>query len=266
MTTNRTGQRAVHRDASAAPPPADGRMVAANRSIRQASITAGVALLLMAALSGLGIFGAVQGLVTRGDAAVTAASIVESEWLFRLGIASLFAVVALDVVAAWALYRVFAPVSNGLSMLAGWFRLAYSAVFLVAISELVGALRLLTDEGYSTVFSADQVQHQALMGIETFRDAWSAGLVLFGLHLLLLGYLAYRSGYVPRIVGVLLAVAGAGYVIDSFAAVLSPGSWPVLGTFTFVGELLLALWLVVRGRHLTLSGSQVRHDPIAVAR
>ena len=266
MTTNGTGQRALHRDASAAHPPPAGPTVEATRTIPQSSITAGVAILLVAALSGLGIFGAVQRLVTSGDAASTAASVVESEWLFRLGIASLFAVVALDVVAAWALYRVFAPVSHHLSMLAGWFRLAYSAVFLVAVSELVGALRLLTDEGYSTVFSADQVQHQALMGIETFRDAWSAGLVLFGIHLLLLGFLAYRSSYVPRIVGALLAIAGVGYAIDSFVAVLSPGSWPVLGAFTFVGELLLALWLVVRGRRLTITGSQLRHEPIAVAR
>jgi hypothetical protein len=264
MTMNRAGQRTVHRDASAASPPG-GWLTEANRSVRRASTTAGVAILLVAALSGVGIFGAVQTLVTPGDAALTAARIVESQGLFRLGIASLFAVVALDVVAAWALYRVFAPVSNGVSMLAGSFRLAYSAVFLVAISELVGAVRLLTDEGYSQVFSADQVQHQALMGIETFRDTWNAGLVLFGLHLLLLGYLAYRSGYVPRIVGALLAVAGVGYVIDSLAAVLSPGSWPVLGTFTFVGELLLAIWLVVRGRGLTLTESQLRQDPIAVA-
>jgi hypothetical protein len=239
-------------------------MAEANQALRRASTTAGVAILLVAALSGVGIFGAVQGLVAPGDAASTAGSILASEGLFRLGIASLFAVVAFDVVAAWALYRVFAPVSNALSMLAGSFRIAYSAVFLVAISELVGALRLLTDEGYSQAFSADQVQHQALMGIEAFRDAWSAGLVLFGLHLLLLGSLAYRSGYVPRIVGALLAVAGVGYVIDSLVAVLAPGSWPVLGTFTFVGELLLAIWLVVRGRGLTMT--EPRHDPIAVAR
>ena len=75
-----------------------------------------------------------------------------------------------------------------------------------------------------------------------------AGLVLFGIHLALIGYLAYRSGYVPKLLGVLLLIAGAGYVFDSIASTVlasPPGS---VTTVTFLGEFLLALWLVVRGR------------------
>ena len=78
-----------------------------------------------------------------------------------------------------------------------------------------------------------------------------AGLILFGIHLLLVGYLAYRSGYVPKLLGVLLLVAGAGYVFDSVASTAlasPPGS---VATVTFLGEFLLALWLVVRGRRVS---------------
>ena len=235
-------------------------------SIRSAGIAAGAAILIMSVLSVVGIFLAVEGLVTPGDAAKTAEDILASVGLFRVGIVSLFAVIVLDVVAAWGLYRVFSPVSKGLSMLAGWFRLAYSAVFLVGISQLVGALRLLGDDDYLTAFSTDQLQSQALLNINAFNDIWSAGLVLFGFHLAIVGYLAYRSGYMPKVLGVLLAIAGLGYVADSVGSVLTGGTWTEVGTVTFVGEFLLALWLVVRSRRLISSPAELHADPIAVLR
>jgi hypothetical protein len=94
----------------------------------------------------------------------------------------------------------------------------------------------------------EQRQAQALARIDAFGDVWNAALVLFGLHLLVLGYLAHRSRFVPRVIGVLLAVAGAGYVVDSVVAVVAPHALPTLSTLTFLGEFLLALWLVTRGR------------------
>ena len=64
----------------------------------------------------------------------------------------------------------------------------------------------------------------------------------------------------------MLAVAGLGYVVDSVAAILSRESWSVVSSFTFIGEFLLALWLVVRGYRITLGGPGFHDDPIAVAR
>jgi hypothetical protein len=164
-------------------------------------------------------------------------------------------VIALDVVVAWALYRVFSPASRSISLLAAWFRIVYAAVYLVAVSQLVGVLRLLGDDDYLAVFSGDQLQAQALLGINAFGDVWAAGLFLFGIHLLIIGYLAYRSGYVPRLLGVLLAIAGLGYVVDTVGTLLSDDSWVDVSLFTFIGEFLLALWLVIRGRRLTIGGS-----------
>jgi hypothetical protein len=225
-------------------------------SVRNASITAGVGLLVMAALSGFGNFVAVVGLVTQRDAAQTAKDITESEGLFRFGILSLLLVVALDVVVALALYGVFSPVSKSISMLAAALRVVYAGVFMVAIGQLLGVLRVLSNDGYLSVFSADQLHAQALLGVNAFTDLWHAGLVLFGLHLVIIGYLAYRSSYVPRLLGVLLAIAGFGYVIDTFGVVLSQGTWTDVSSFTFIGEFLLALWLVIWGRRLTLSESE----------
>ena len=138
-------------------------------------------------------------------------------------------------------------------MVAAWLRIAYAAVFLVAIGQLVGVLHLLSNASYLRAFSTRQVDALALLRVNTFTDIWDAGLVLFGLYLLIIGYLAYRSGYVPRLLGALVAVAGLGYLFDSFGRVLYQGSSPDVSTFTFIGEFLLALRLVTRGRRITLS-------------
>jgi hypothetical protein len=234
--------------------------------IRTASITAGVALLLMAVVAILGNVVVVDGLVTEGNATQTAADIMASAGLFRLGIVSLVVVVALDVVVAWALYRVFSPVNKSLSLLAMALRLVYSGVFLVAIGQLLGVIRLLSNDGYLTVFGADQVNAQAMMGIAAFNDVWYVGQFLFGLHLLLIGYLAYRSGYVPKLLGALITISGLGYTADSLGAVLSQGSWTDISAFTFIGEFLLALWLVIRARRIAESSSALDEEPLAVAR
>ena len=169
--TNRTDYPRVEHHESDAPQPASRRW-ATTWSIRTASITAGVALLLMSAVAIFGKVVAVDGLVTEGNAAQTATDIMASEGLFRLGIASLVVVIALDVVVAWALYRVFSPVNKSLSMLAMALRLVYSGVFMVAIGHLLGAVRLLSNDGYLAVSGADQVNAQAMLEITTFNDIW----------------------------------------------------------------------------------------------
>jgi hypothetical protein len=220
-------------------------------TIRSAGLIAGTALMLMAALAGFGNLVVVEGLVTSGDAAATAGDIMASEPMFHLGVASMYLVVLLDVVIAWALFRVFSPVSKDLSRLAAWFRLAYAGVLTVAVSQLAGIPDLLNSKGYAAAFGAERLQAQALLRTDAFNDIWMAGLILFGVHLLIVGYLAYRSGYVPRFLGVLLVIAGAGYAFDSFVTVFSEGSPFAISTVTFLGEFLLGLWLLVRGRHIS---------------
>ncbi len=210
------------------------------RSVRKASTSAGVGLLVMSVLSAFGYLVAVKGLVVSGNAARTAKNIAGHEGLVRFGILSLYLVAALDVVVAWALFRVFKPVGDALSRLAAWLRVAYAAVFVVAISQLVGALRL---------------HAHALGHINTFTNIWDVGLVLFGLNLFVLAYLANRSAYVPKLLGVLLAIAGFGYVFDTVVRVLVRGSSSDISAVTGMGEFVFALWLLIRGRHITMSDS-----------
>jgi hypothetical protein len=262
--TNRTEYQPVQQYESEAQQPAP-QSLAARWSIRNASIAAGIALLLMSVVAIFGKVVAVDGLVTEGDATRTVTDITASQGLFRLGIASLVVVIALDVVVAWALYRVFSPVSRSLSMLAAALRLVYSGVFMVAIGQLLGVIRLLDNDGNLAVFGTAQVDAQAMLGITAFNDIWYLGQFLFGLHLLLIGYLAYRSHYIPRLLGVLLVIAGLGYATDSMGAVLSLGSWTAISSFTFIGEFLLALWLVIRARRIAATASALEQQPVTVA-
>jgi hypothetical protein len=256
--TNRTEDLPVQRPPSDTPPSAQRGPT--HWSLQSASLTAGIALLLMSVVAVFGKVVVVDGLMTEGNPAQSAADITASAELFRLGIVSLIVVIALDVVVAWALYRVFSPVNASLSMLAAIMRLVYSAVFMVAIGQLLGVARLLSDDGNRSVLGADQIQVQAMQGLTAFKDIWYVSQFLFGLHLLLIGYLAYRSGYIPRILGALLLIAGLGYAADSLGAVLSQDPWTDISAFTFLGEFLLALWLVIRARGVA-AGAAVLEAP-----
>ena len=190
--------------------------------------------------------------MTYGDAGRTATDVTASRGLFALGVAALYAVALLDVVVAWALLRFFEPVVSHLARLSAYLRVAYAAVFIVAISQLAGVPGILEQE--SGAFSTAQLQDQALARTEAFHDIWFAGLVLFGAHLAVLGLLVLRSTSAPRVIGVLLGVAGAGYVFDTFYEVLRPDTTLTVSTVTFIGEFLLALWLVAKAGRVVSAG------------
>ncbi|CRK55861.1 hypothetical protein [Alloactinosynnema sp. L-07] len=212
---------------------------------RRAAVTGGIGLLLMALLAFVANFVVVEKLVTRGDTAKTAGDILASEGLFRLGVAAFVVIVVLDVIVAWALWIFYGPTS--VSTFAAWFRIVYSGVFLVGIIHLFGALRLAgSDPGLM------------MSEVDTFFDIWNLGLVLFGAHLLLLAYLTFKSSYVPTWVGALLAIAGAGYVVDSIGKVIFAGYQLDIGTVAGFGEVALLVWLLIQGRRVTIPEDRVQ--------
>ncbi len=216
-------------------------------SQRTAAFVAGLGLLLMAILAPFANFYVLQNLVVANDATATAANIVASGGLFRLGLSSLLLVAVLDVVVAWALYVLLEPVSRSLSLLAAWFRVVYAAVFAVALIPLLGVLQLVSGADYLKGLEANQIQAQVMLSLSTFRSGWDLGLVLFGLHLLVLGYLVFKSGFIPQWLGILLVIAGLGYMVDSFGEFLIPNYSLSIARFTFVGEFLLIFWLLWKG-------------------
>lgn len=208
-------------------------------SPRTAALVAGVGLAVMAVLGGFANFAAIVGLIAPGDARQTAENISAAPVLFWAGVASFVLVALLDLLVAGALYTLFKPVSRRLSAAAGWLRTVYAMLLLVAVSQLVFGFTLLGDPA------------AALPVLESFTTIWVISLGLFGASLVLVGYLAVRSGFVAKVFGILLAVAGAGYLADAVGMATIPGFAAVFAQFLFVGEVALIFWLLIRGRRLS---------------
>ena len=208
-------------------------------SPRTAAIVAGVALAIMAVLGGFANFGAIVPLIARGDADQTAQNISGAPLLFFAGIGSFFIVALLDIIVAGALYTLFKPVSRRISSAAAWMRSVYAVLLVAAISQLVIGFSLLGDP------------ETALPVLESFNTIWVISLGVFGISLLLVGYLAFRSGFVPKIFGVLLAIAGIGYLADAIGMIFISDFSAVFAQFMFVGEVAIIFWLLIKGRRLT---------------
>ena len=216
-------------------------------SRRQASIVAGIGLLLMAVLAPIANFGALLNLVVDGDPAATASNILSSTGLFRTGIFLFLVVAILDVIVAWALYYLFLPANRALSLLTAWFRLAYAAVFVVAAGHLMQVLHLLTGTGGVGSLGREQIHATAMLQLKQFMTTWDSGLLVFAAHLLVLGYLVFKSSVFPKFLGILVTLAGLGYSIDSLGKILVPGYGLTISMYTFIGEVLLIFWLFRRG-------------------
>jgi len=219
----------------------------ADTSQRQAAIVAGCGLLIMTSFAVFAIYFVFGNLKVPGDAAATANNIMASEMLFRTGICSLIIVLICDVVVAWALYVFLKQVNKSLSLLTAWFRLVYAAILGIALLNLVIVLILLSGANYLVVFETDQLHAQVLLFLNAFNDVWAVGLIVFGFHLFILGYLVFKSDYIPRILGVLLIVAGLGYLIEYFGKFLFPNFDAAISQVTGWGELLFMFWLLLKG-------------------
>lgn len=207
-------------------------------SPRTAATVAGISLAVMAALGGFANFGAIVPLITPGDAVQTAHDISAAPLLFFAGVVSFFIVAVLDVVVAGALYTLFRPVSRRVSAAAAWARTVYAVLLVVATSQLVLGFSLLGDP------------EAALPVLESFNRIWVVSLGLFGISLLLVGYLAFRSGFVPKIFGILLGIAGIGYLADAIGMIFNPDFSALFAQFMFVGEVAIIFWLLIKGRRL----------------
>lgn len=185
---------------------------------------------------------AINGLVTTGDAERTATAIASSPGLWIAGIVGMLTVALLDVVAAVGFIAVFRSVNRVLSLVAGAVRAVYAVLFGIAIGQLVTAL------------ASTDVPKNALASVELFSSIWHRSLGLFGICLLMIGYLAIRSGFIPKIFGILLGLAGLGYIADFVGLSYAADFTPIFGKFGFVGETAIIFWPLIKGHRL--SGSK----------
>ncbi len=214
-------------------------------SLRQAALVAGFSYLLGPVT--YAEFSIYPKLVIPTNIEQTVQNIAVHQALFAAAILCYLIEFIEDIVIAWALYFLLVPVNRAVSLLTAWFRLIYTAIALFGMLKLVTVFRILNTPDYLATFGSGPLHAEVKLLLGTFRDDWSIGLVLFGIHLVLLGYLIYRSGYMPRFLGVLLVIDGLGWVIDSLQPYLYPNAHLRFLFITFFGEIFLMLWLLIKG-------------------
>ncbi len=189
-------------------------------------------------------------LIISGDAAATAQKILANELLFRVSIMTELVSALFFVLAAWALYALLKRVNKNLALLFLLLNLGGVAIECASVLDLSTALSLLSGADYLTVFSTGQLQAQALLHMEMYHDGFIIAQLFFGAWLLPLGYLVYRSGFLPRIIGVLLIIDFVGVLTHFMQYFLLPGydvlSYPGYAA-GFIAEVSLTLWLLVKG-------------------
>ena len=184
------------------------------------------------------------------DTAAIAHNIMASEWLFRIGFVSFLFAAVFFLLSAWALYVLLKPVNKDLALLFVLLNLGGVAIKCISLLSEFAAMLLLSGADYLKVFQADQLQALAILFLNLYKNGFMIAQIFFGAWLLPLGYLVYKSGFLPRILGILLIIDGFAMLIWFFQFFFFPG-YEVVSTLclaeSFIAEASLCLWLVIKG-------------------
>lgn len=219
----------------------------------KAALAAGISIVLMTIAAVVSNDLTIVKLFVPDDARETWENIIASQMLFRIGVFSWLIVLISDAFAAWGLYIFFKPVNKNIALLMAWLRLVYVAVLAASIMNLVHVLLLINGAEYLAGIDATQLQTQILFYINAFYDVWECGLIIFGLHILFLSWLIFKSGFRLKVLSILLFLAFVGYTITNISNLLFPQYENIMyyvGMIFFIpmiSEVALGIWLFFVG-------------------
>jgi hypothetical protein len=210
-------------------------------SLQRLARTAGLIYLVLIVV---GMFSPIvlETLVVPGDAETTARNVRGALGLFRVSLLGWIVIVVADVAISVVFYLLFESFDRALSLVSATLRLVYSTVLGAYLLHLFEA---------SLWVGSPELQESASAAFDTFSAGFRLALVFFGAHLIVLGLLLNGSRYVPRLIAVLIFVAGAGYIADGLASFFlldRAAMWStILLTPAFLGEVSLTAWLLAKG-------------------
>ena len=185
-----------------------------------------------------------------GDAAATANKIMASEWLFRLSFVGDLISAVFFLLAAWALYVLLKSVNKDLALLFLLLNLGGVAVYSINLLNQFAAVLLLSGADYLNVFQTDQLQALVMFFLNLHHNGYWIAQIFFGAWLFPLGYLVFKSGFLPKILGIVLMVHFVGWLMTFLKFFLFP-CFEVITYLTyplgFIAELSLTLWLLIKG-------------------
>ena len=217
-------------------------------NVQRYARVAGVLFLVSLVAGGFGEAYAPSKIMVVGDAAATAANITNMNFAFRLGFAAFLVESLCDITLVLILYALLSPVSRELSLLAALFGLVGTAVFAVGELFYFAPPLLLGNVAQLHGFSTEQLNALVLLSLRFYSYAGMATTAYYGMSWLVRAYLIFKSDYLPKFLGVLLAIAGAGFVLRNFLLILAPSyASTLLLMFMLPAGLILAFWLLIKG-------------------
>jgi hypothetical protein len=212
---------------------------------------AGLLYLIMIIAGGFAEVIVREGLTVSGNAVATAQNILASEQMYRFGFVADLVVLIAGTILSLIFYILFKPINRNLSLLALIFSILASAVMALNLVNQLAPLVLLHNPSYLKAFSIEQLQTLSLFFLKLQSQGYGISLLFFAFYFPIIGYLVYKSGFLPRILGVIYTLAGIGYLINSLAMFLTPHLtvylFPYVLLPAFIGESSMSLWLLVKG-------------------
>jgi len=189
-------------------------------------------------------------LFVTGDMAATAHNIMANEFLFRLGFVSDLIMMILFVFLPFALYKLLSTVNKNQAMIMVILAVIGTSINMTNLLNEFESLQLLSGAEYLSVFTISQLQAQAMLAYDLYLHGYEIANIFFALWLVPLGFLVYKSEFLPRFLGILLVVGGCSLLLNVFVHFLFP-SYPIVNTILLIpqtiAEFLSMGWLLVRG-------------------
>ena len=191
-----------------------------------------------------------------GDASATANNIINSPFLWRIGISADLIMQICDLPVMLILYLLLKPINKNIALLNLLFNLIQTAALVTNKLNLLNALFLLGDAEYLKSLDSNQLHTLSFLSIKLHEFGFGIGLIFFGIVCLLEGYLIFKSGYFPKTIGLLMQIAGVCYLTNSFALILAPklanNLFPIILIPPLIAELSLCLWMIMKGVNLPI--------------
>ena len=220
-------------------------------SINKLAKTAGFLYLVTIIAGGFAEAFVREGLTVSGNAVATAQNILASEQMYRFGFVADLVTLICGTVVSLIFYILFKAVNKYLSLLALIFAITAGAVMAVNLLNQLAPLLLLHNSSYLRAFKIEELQTLSLFFLNLQSQGYNISLLLFAFYFPIIGYLVYRSNFLPRILGIIYALAGLGYLCNSLGWFLFPHLaaylFPYVLLPAFVGEVSMSLWLLIKG-------------------
>ena len=225
-------------------------------SFNKISKFAGVLYLIITFVAPFSMLYVPSKLIVAGDALATAANIQSSQELFRAAIVSDALVFLLEIALTVLVYQLVKPVDKTLALISAYARLGMTVIQGVNVLNYIFVLLLVSGAGYMSAFASGQPEALVSLFLQAHDSTALIWGLFFGLHLLVLGYLVFKSGYMPKWLGGILLVTSLLYLAQGFGTFLFPPAGTMLKSIMSLAfiEIAFPLWLVIKG----VSNDQVK--------